>query len=292
MRRLFKYGAVALISGAIAMFAGAVPAFASTGGTINSGGGNVNLRAGPGTNYAIVGSLPQGAAVSIDCVGTGTAVTGPFGTTTLWDEIGSGHWVTDAFVNTGTSAPIAMPCGHISGEGYSYGSGTINANVLSGCGNSDSGGGSNYGAFTSGPDWWFVNGGDCLNGYTYTYGNGPNPSGRDYAYWDYFPGAYATCDIYVHVANYFYYPDPKPFTNIANYQVYTNHNGSTHLGSYGINQDASRGQGNPPGDVYVGVWQADGSGFLRVRMDDSSYTGGTSQIVAANQVRFYCTSEY
>ena len=88
---------MALISGMIC-FALSVPAFASTGGTIHSGGGSVNLRAGPGTNYPITGTIAQGTAVSIDCVGWGTAVSGPYGTTTLWDEIGNSRWVTDAFV--------------------------------------------------------------------------------------------------------------------------------------------------------------------------------------------------
>jgi hypothetical protein len=261
--------------------AGAIPAYASTGGTIHSGGGNVNLRAGPGTNYGIVGTIGQGAAVSIDCVGWGTYVSGPYGTTNLWDEIGNGHWVTDAFVDTGTSQPIAMPCATTPSLGY--GSGTIDTNVLAGCDFTGGGGGSNHGSMLIGSDWWIVNQG-CQNGYAYTYGNGPNPSGQDYAIWGYHPGAYATCDIYVHIP---YYSGPKPFTNIAKYQVFTNNNGSTSLGFTGINQAANEGT-----DVYIGAWQADGSGYLRLRLDDSSYTGNASQVVVATQVEFYCSSEY
>ena len=44
--------------------------------------------------------------------------------------------------------------------------------------------------------------------------------------------------------------------------------------------------------MYIGPWQAGGSGYLRLRMDDSSSNGNGSQIVAADQVEFYCTSEY
>lgn len=282
MRRLFKYSAAIGISVA-AVLAGTLPAYASTGGFIHSGGGNVNLRAGPGTNYNIVGTIAQGTPVSIDCVGYGTAVSGPFGTTTMWDEIGNGRWVTDAFVDTGTNNPIAMPCNT---NPLGYGAGSIITNVVPGCDFSNGGGGSNYGSKTTGSDWWEVNGGDCQNGYFYTYGNGPNPSGKDYAIWAYYPGAYATCDLTVHIPRHYSSSEP-PFTSTATYQVFTNNGGTTSLGDAVINQAASAGQ-----DVYIGSWQTDGSGYMRVRMDDSSNTGGGSQIVAANSITFYCTSEY
>jgi len=281
MRKWFKYTSiVTLVAAATFAGASALPAYA---GTIHSGGGNVNLRAGPGTNYAIVGSLPQGATVDVMCVGTGTAVSGPYGTTTMWDEIGNREWVTDAFVDTGTNNPVAMPCGFISGEGYSYGSGAIDTNVMSGCEFTGGGGGSNHGSTLIGSDWWKVQLG-CTNGYAYTYGNGNNPSGVDYARWAYYPGAYATCDIYVHIP---WYDGPKPFTNLANYSIYTGNGGSKYLGSTGINQATHQGQ-----DVYIGAWQPDGSGYLRLQLDDSSGSGGASQVVVATQVEFYCTSEY
>jgi uncharacterized protein YraI len=280
VRRLLRYITIILIS-SVAMIAGTLPAYASTGGTIQSGGGNVNLRAGPGTGYPIVGTIGQGAGVSIDCVGYGTPVSGPFGTTNLWDEIGNREWVTDAFVNTGTSAPIAMPCATVPSLGY--GSGVIVASVNPGCDYTQPGGGSNYGSMTAGPDWWPFQDG-CPSSYYYTYGNGPNPSGNDYARWGYFPGAYATCDIFVYIPG---QSGPKPFTNTASYQVFTNHGSPTSLGYVTINQSASVGQ-----DVYIGAWQADGTGYLRLRLDDSSNTGNNSQIVVASQVVFDCSSEY
>jgi hypothetical protein len=264
-----------------------VPAFASTGGTINSGGGNVNLRSGPGTSFSVIGTIAQGTAVSIDCVGYGTAVTGPFGTTTLWDEIGNRRWVSDAFVNTGTSLPIAMPCGTGPlgpGSGIVY-TGTANGQ----CDSNTSGAGTNYGSATRGPDWW--NGGQfpgsCSDNFAfnYTYGNGTNPSGKDYAIWGYYPGAYAVCGIYVHIP--YYVGGLKPFTNRADYQVYTNRQSPILLGNWQINQNANQGK-----DVYIGPWEADGSGYLRVRMDDSSDAGNASQIVVANQVTFNCDSSY
>lgn len=280
MRKSLRYSIIVTISG-IALFSG-LPAYASTGGTIQSGGGNVNLRSGPGTNYPIVGTIAQGTAVSIDCVGYGTAVTGPYGTTTLWDEIGNGHWVTDAFVNTGTNLPIAMPCSTTPTLGP--GSGSIDTSVLSGCDFTNGGGGLNHASQTSGLDWWTVSLG-CQSGYDYTYGNGYSPSGQDYAIWGYFPGAYAICHIYVHIPS--EADNPKPFTNAAHYQVYTNNGGSTLLSDTYIDQYQSQGQ-----DILLGVWEADGSGYLRVRMDDSSGSGNDSQIVVASQMQFDCTSAY
>lgn len=283
MRKLITFCAVVLF-GVLALLAGSAPAYADTsGGTINTGGGNANLRSGPGTNYWIVGSIANGAAVHVECVGTGTSVTGPFGTTTLWDEIGNSEWVTDAYVNTGTNFPIAMPCGYVQGRGYGYGSGSIVTNVLPGCDFTNGGGGSNYGSTRTGSDWWEISQG-CDLGYWYTYGNGPAPSGVDYAIWGYYPGAYATCRIHIHIP---FQEGPKPFTTLANYTIYTGHGGTTWLGTYGINQAASAGQ-----TVDIGAWQPDGSGYLRVRMDDSSAAGNASQIVAANSVEFVCTSEY
>jgi hypothetical protein len=278
MRRLVARSAV-MLALLLGLLAGAVPAYAST---INSGSGSVNLRSGPGTNYPVVGSIANGAAVSVFCMDyNGTSVTGPFGTTSLWDEIGNSEWVTDAFVNTGTSAPIAMPC-----NGLSYGQGSILTNVVGNCDFAGTGGGSNYGSATTGSDWFYTTAGigGCDYSYWYTYGNGPSASGQDYAKWGYYPGATATCRIYVYIPLQAVY---KPFTSSATYTVYTNGNGSTRLGSARINQAANAGKW-----VDIGAWQADHSGYLRVQMDDSSTTGGGSQIVAANAVEFDCTSEY
>jgi hypothetical protein len=281
MNKWWKYTSiVAFVSTVTFAGASALPAYA---GTIHSGGGNVNLRSGPGTNYSIVGSLPQGATVNVECVGTGTAVSGPYGTTTLWDEIGNREWVTDAFVDTGTNNPVAMPCGFISGEGYSNGSGGIDTNVLAGCEFTGGGGSSNHGSKLVGGDWWIVNEG-CTVGYAYTYGNGPSPSGADFAEWAYYPGAFSTCRIKIHIPP----PSgPKPFTNIATYWIYTGNGASKLLGSTGIDQATHEGQ-----DVDIGAWQPDGSGYLQVRMDDSSGQGGASQVVVADQAEFDCSSEY
>ncbi|MGW3512137.1 SH3 domain-containing protein [Streptomyces sp. NPDC000994] len=72
-------------------------------------GVQVNVRSGPGTTYSIVKTLAEGASVSIVCQKPGTTVTGPYGTTNLWDYIGSGY-VSDAYVYTGSSGYVAPRC--------------------------------------------------------------------------------------------------------------------------------------------------------------------------------------
>ena len=66
------------------------------------GGGTLNKRSGPGTNFAIVGSVADGATVSMSCWRSGgTSHTGRYGTTSVWDKLSDGTWVSDAFVYSG-----------------------------------------------------------------------------------------------------------------------------------------------------------------------------------------------
>ncbi|GIF73960.1 N-acetylmuramoyl-L-alanine amidase [Asanoa siamensis] len=70
-------------------------------GTVDTASTNLNVRGGPGTGYAVVGSVADGAAVTVWCQATGTTVTGTFGTSNVWNRIGVGRWVSDTYVNTG-----------------------------------------------------------------------------------------------------------------------------------------------------------------------------------------------
>ncbi|MDN0197984.1 SH3 domain-containing protein [Streptomyces sp. S.PNR 29] len=73
-------------------------------------GVRLNVRSGPGTGYPIVKVLPEGAQVAIYCQSPGTTVTGPYGTTNIWDNIASGQFVSDAYVNTGSDGYIRPRC--------------------------------------------------------------------------------------------------------------------------------------------------------------------------------------
>ncbi|RZU77793.1 SH3 domain-containing protein [Micromonospora kangleipakensis] len=70
-------------------------------GTVNTAGGDLTVRSGPGTGYTAVGSIADGTRVTIYCQTSGTSVTGTYGTSSIWDRIGSGRYIADAYVYTG-----------------------------------------------------------------------------------------------------------------------------------------------------------------------------------------------
>ncbi|WP_443065308.1 peptidase [Streptomyces sp. NBC_00536] len=71
----------------------------------------VNVRSGPGTDYPVKKVLPYGSWVKIDCQTPGTTVSGPYGTSDIWDCIGNGLYVADAYVKTGSDGYVATRCG-------------------------------------------------------------------------------------------------------------------------------------------------------------------------------------
>jgi LasA protease len=72
-------------------------------GRLGSNQGIVDSNGGPGTGYPIVGSVADGATVTISCWRNGTSHTGRYGATSVWDKLSDGTWVSDAYVYTGTS---------------------------------------------------------------------------------------------------------------------------------------------------------------------------------------------
>ncbi|MEW2383552.1 peptidoglycan DD-metalloendopeptidase family protein [Micromonospora sp. NPDC047707] len=70
-------------------------------GTVNTSGTPLTVRSGPGTGYDAVGTVADGATVTIRCQTSGTTVTGTYGTSSIWDRIGAGRYIADAYVYTG-----------------------------------------------------------------------------------------------------------------------------------------------------------------------------------------------
>ncbi|MGC4815832.1 SH3 domain-containing protein, partial [Micromonospora sp. DT228] len=70
-------------------------------GTVDTTASTLNVRSGPGTGYGVVGSVADGARVTIYCQATGTSVTGPAGTSTIWHRIGTNRYVAAAYLQTG-----------------------------------------------------------------------------------------------------------------------------------------------------------------------------------------------
>ncbi|MHC5907590.1 peptidase [Streptomyces sp. S6] len=73
-------------------------------------GVQLKVRSGPGTSYSIVRILPLNARVPVNCQMEGTTVSGYYGTTSVWDNVGNGEFVSDAYVKTGSDGYIAPRC--------------------------------------------------------------------------------------------------------------------------------------------------------------------------------------
>ncbi|QDY81166.1 peptidase [Streptomyces qinzhouensis] len=70
----------------------------------------LHVRMGPGTQYDIIRTLPVGSRVPIFCQKPGQTVKGPYGTSRIWDNIGNGEFVSDAYVRTGSDGYVAIRC--------------------------------------------------------------------------------------------------------------------------------------------------------------------------------------
>lgn len=79
-------------------------------GTVNTAGSPLTVRASPGTGYDAWSSVADGHSVTIRCQTGGSSVTGTYGTSTLWDMLGSGGFVSDAYVFTGSDGTVAHSC--------------------------------------------------------------------------------------------------------------------------------------------------------------------------------------
>jgi LasA protease len=75
-----------------------------------NGGGTLNKRTGPGSGYAAAGSVADGATVTVSCSLNGTTHSGRYGTTSLWNRLSDGTWVSDAYLWTGVNGPINGWC--------------------------------------------------------------------------------------------------------------------------------------------------------------------------------------
>lgn len=76
---------------------------------VNTSGAALTIRAGASASTAAVGSVADGAYITISCQKVGQSISGTYGTTALWDKIGGG-FVSDAFVSTGSDGRVAPDC--------------------------------------------------------------------------------------------------------------------------------------------------------------------------------------
>ena len=106
-------GAVTTIGAVVAVLLGTSGIAYAASGTVNTSGAALTVRAAPGTGYDAFGSVNDGAGVSILCQTTGTSVSGTYGTSNIWDMIGSGGFVSDAYVYTGSDGTVAHACDYV-----------------------------------------------------------------------------------------------------------------------------------------------------------------------------------
>ncbi|WP_436768607.1 SH3 domain-containing protein [Streptomyces sp. URMC 123] len=73
-------------------------------------GQRVKVRRTPSTSGQVVRVLPYDARVPVRCQRRGEQVSGPYGTTDIWDSIAPGEYVSDAYVRTGSDGFVAPHC--------------------------------------------------------------------------------------------------------------------------------------------------------------------------------------
>lgn len=101
---------VTTLLGGIAVIGGtALPANAATGTVVTDSGAGVTIRSGNATNFSAVGTQPNGT-VTIDCQIYGEPVTGKYGRSLMWDHLPGKGFISDSYVNTGSSGLVAPLC--------------------------------------------------------------------------------------------------------------------------------------------------------------------------------------
>lgn len=94
----------------VASVAGAASALAATG-TVNTAGAPLTVRASASSSATAVGSVADGASITISCQTHGSSVSGTYGTSDVWDYVPAKNgYVADAYVYTGSDGTIAPAC--------------------------------------------------------------------------------------------------------------------------------------------------------------------------------------
>lgn len=80
--------------------------------TVHTEALDLNVRSAPSVNSQKIGSVPTETQVVIVCFAQGEPFTGgPYHlTTTIWNQLEGGGFVTDAMLNTGSNGPVVPPC--------------------------------------------------------------------------------------------------------------------------------------------------------------------------------------
>jgi murein DD-endopeptidase MepM/ murein hydrolase activator NlpD len=96
-----------VVAGALVVTAPGASAATTATGVVSTGGIALNVRAAPSSAAKRVGTLAHGRTFTIACQKAGQTVSGKVRTTTLWDRLPNGTYVSDAYVKR-SSAPIPV----------------------------------------------------------------------------------------------------------------------------------------------------------------------------------------
>lgn len=105
--------AAALTTGGLLTVASAAEA-ATVTGTVQVSG-TLTVRTGPSTTAASAGPLRNGAKIAIACYTHGASVNGTVRTTTIWDRLTSGDYVSHAYVRSAALTPCAAAASYVPG---------------------------------------------------------------------------------------------------------------------------------------------------------------------------------
>ncbi|GIE31581.1 hypothetical protein Ait01nite_046260 [Actinoplanes italicus] len=106
-----RYVSHAYVRGATAIPACSTPVSSKTyiAGKVRTADGPVNVRSGPSAHNAVVRKAANGAAVKIACSVQGAKVAGTVRTTTQWDRLSDGQYISHAYVISGTVGACPAP---------------------------------------------------------------------------------------------------------------------------------------------------------------------------------------
>jgi uncharacterized protein YraI len=105
-----RTAAVCAVAVTSVLFAGAAASAAP--GTVNTASLPLTVRASASTSAKAVGTVKDGARITIDCQTTGTSVKGKYGTSKIWDHVPAKKgYVADSYIYTGSDSFVAPECG-------------------------------------------------------------------------------------------------------------------------------------------------------------------------------------
>jgi flagellar protein FlgJ len=109
-RRLLVGPALAIPATAVALGLGVDAAHAATAAaTVQVSSGTLNVRSAASTSSSIVRSLRNGNAIDITCKVTGQWINGSLRSTSQWDRLATGGYVSHAYVATAAAYPACSP---------------------------------------------------------------------------------------------------------------------------------------------------------------------------------------